>query len=114
MKKVWFTYGINEKGALSPYEFSYDNGASYDEMQMDRWGNYQPDAGTGLRVNQAFPYTHQDLDQASREARASVWNLTQIGMPSGSTINIDYEQDDYAYVQNKRAMADVPNHQHRR
>ncbi|MBL0048940.1 MAG: hypothetical protein IPP32_12685 [Bacteroidetes bacterium] len=49
-----------------------------------------------------FPYTEQDPYFENDYAQA--WTLTKIKLPSGGSINVDYESDDYAYVQNKRAM----------
>lgn len=49
-----------------------------------------------------FPYTSQVKTVA--DANAAVWALTKIHLPSGGTIDVNYEADDYAYVQNKRAM----------
>lgn len=34
---------------------------------------------------------------------AQAWNLTEIKLPSGGVIKVDYEADDYAYVQDKEA-----------
>lgn len=38
------------------------------------------------------------------DQNASAWNLKKIQLPSGGLINIDYEADDYSYVQDKQAM----------
>lgn len=37
------------------------------------------------------------------DAFAGAWNLSQIDLPSGATISVDYEADSYAYVQNRKA-----------
>ena len=34
---------------------------------------------------------------------AGAWNLKEIKLPSGGTIKMNYEADDYQYVQNKKA-----------
>ena len=47
-----------------------------------------------------FPYTEQDPTKLKPDA----WHLTQIGLPTGGTINIEYESDDYAYVEDKPVM----------
>jgi len=39
---------------------------------------------------------------------ASAWSLTKIQLPTGGTIEVEYEADDYAYVQNKPAMQMYP------
>src|SRR5690606_19062316 len=133
LKKVWFTYFDNTaKGALSPYEFTYGDvnhdgskivNPPYDIDNMDRWGNYQAvgpftdsspfNATDYVEPEQQFPYCNQFDDYTNntshavnntRAEDASAWNLTKIVMPSGGELNINYEADDYAYVQNLPAM----------
>ncbi len=116
LKKVWFTYLNNNKGALSPYEFDYNertvtggvtgainapSNPDFSTMQMDRWGNYKP------TYNVEYPYVDQASDitsNAARDINSSVWALKSILLPSGGKINVEYESDDYAYVQDKPAM----------
>lgn len=123
LKKVWFTYLGNEKGALSPYQFAYNSttgtntyqNPDYDLMQMDRWGNYQPDNVTEKRYNNENPYTLPSADYDENNAitgtdedlrnnAAGAWSLRQIILPSGGVVEVDYEADDYAYVQDERAQ----------
>lgn len=97
LKKVWFSYGSNQKGKFSPYEFNYSScNPDYNIGQVDRWGNYNP------HCTAANPYVCQNND--SIDYWASAWLLSQIILPSGGKINIEYESDDYAYVQDKPAM----------
>ncbi len=119
LTKVYFTYGTSNKSALSPYEFFYaDNshtsailGAgsggqnfNYDPRSIDRWGSYLPNNGSvvgstvGLN-NIEFPYSEQNKELA--DSYAAAWNLTQIKTPSGASIKITYEADDYGYVQDR-------------
>jgi len=112
LKSVWFTYNKNNKGKLNPYVFSYHqdaNGApisdynpSFNSTQSDRWGVYKDAASNpgGMR-NSDFPYSTQDSATAAKNA--SMWNLTDILLPSGGKMHVTYESDDYGYVQNKRA-----------
>lgn len=119
-----FTYAdYNHDGTTdSPYNPDY-NMRSY-----DRWGSYKPNPSgsscspvSGPLHNTDNPYTPQDTifsgssyfdaghpERTYADAYAVVWNLTSIDLPSGGSINIDYESDDYAYVQDKRAMQMVP------
>jgi hypothetical protein len=107
LKKVFFTYLNNDKGALSPYEFTYSNfNPDYRELLSDRWGYYKedvtvPGSGVNYRVGD-FPYVDQDKVKADKFAEA--WSLKQIKLPSGGLIKIEYEADDYQYVQDKKAM----------
>ncbi|MEM7573481.1 MAG: hypothetical protein AAF433_11295 [Bacteroidota bacterium] len=101
------TYASNERGEQNPYVFTYKlhpDGMTaalpYQPGMTDRWGNQRPKV-TGYLGPQLFPYTIQDRDLA--EDYCDVGNLTSIQLPSGGTIEVEYEPDDYAYVQDKRA-----------
>ncbi|MCB9262597.1 MAG: hypothetical protein H6607_09505 [Flavobacteriales bacterium] len=101
LKSVYFTYGSSEKGRTTPYTFVYSsNNPSYVLKGVDRWGNYSP-LNTNL-PNEEYPFTTQDKEDADNYAES--WCLTKVFLPSGGTIDIQYEADDYAYVQDKKAM----------
>lgn len=105
LESVYFTYGNSPKSKLNAYEFEYNNDiiANYDAKGYDRWGNYKPNNSPSNEPSNAeFPYTVQDYDIAKQ--RASVWSLERISLPSGGVIEVDLESDDYAFVQNKKAM----------
>ena len=110
LRKVFFTHLGNEKGKLSPYEFEYNGDGvgefDYDLLQMDRWGNYQPDDPNDYLVNTENPYTYQDAAYAANDIdnNMSAWCLNTIHLPSGGDITVEYEADDYQYVQDKQAM----------
>ncbi|MBI1308195.1 MAG: hypothetical protein GC181_16455 [Bacteroidetes bacterium] len=101
LKKIYFTYGNSKKGMLNAYKFTYDDqNASYHLLSYDRWGSYAPSGESP--TNAEYPYTTQDQELADNYA--SMWNLTKIELPSGGVIQVEYESDDYAYVQDRRAM----------
>jgi hypothetical protein len=92
---------------------------SYANQQSDRWGTYKPSwynhltgngNSNGMLTNSEFPYAIQEDDDATYDERklagllASMWQLNKITTPTGSTVSIEYEADDYGYVQNRRAM----------
>jgi hypothetical protein len=112
LKRVWFEYGLTQKGANHPYIFTYNNEynndvVSYANMQTDRWGTYKIVGNNPVGLtNEEFPYSTQV--KGSADAAASLWHIQSIVLPSGGKIEINYEADDYAYVQNKRAMTMVP------
>ncbi len=107
---IHFTHQYNKKGALSPYQFTYAVNKDYDLRTSDRWGTYQSEqydnTGNLLNHNDENPYVNQseDYTQTVRHLNASAWNLTKIELPSGGEINVKYEQDDYQYVQDRKAM----------
>lgn len=102
LKRIYFRYGNSDKSLLNPYEFNYQGGnPDYNFVQKDRWGNYKPSSDPNI-TNYEFPYVKQDAAEA--EINASAWHLTNIKLPSGGNLTINYEADDYSYVQDKRTM----------
>lgn len=89
---------------------------AYDEQQLNAWGYNQ---GTIVGQN-----AHDDMktwvDQTLENGEdiptgvgdqpydPAAWNLKVIKLPSGGEIHVQYEQDDYQYVQNKVAHVMVP------
>jgi len=108
LKKVWFTHYGSKRGELNAYNFEYNNTINgtepvYNLRASDRWGTYAPPTNNpDFEDNSDFPYTTQDPAEAAE--RAALWNLSRIDLPSGGHMEVTYEADDYAYVQNKEAM----------
>lgn len=108
LTKIYFTYQGSKKMQYSPYKFVYGYNPSYALKALDRWGTYSPITGSGANTplsspltNYDYPYTTQNKGLA--DLYASAWCLSSIQLPSGGKIVVEYEADDYAYVQNKRA-----------
>ena len=117
LKKIFFTYGNSFKAKWSPYVFHYDgNNPTYNLRGYNMWGGYKPSSQpTGVSLNNPFEiaengnlttveYPYVEQDKAKEDIYSSSWALTSIELPSGGVINVEYESDDYAYVQNKRAL----------
>ena len=105
LKKIFFTYGNSRSGELNAYKFHYDaSNQNYNIGHYDRWGNFQKNPSTHL-PNHEYPFVLQD-DNGENEA--SPWNLTNIDLPSGGKIEVTYEPDDYAWVQDRRAGQMMP------
>ncbi|PXY43159.1 hypothetical protein [Flavobacterium hydrophilum] len=124
LSKVYFTYKNSKMGKFTPYVFNYaskvtvnhennvkeyDLNVPYDMKAYDVWGNYKKsndiiDGKTlGNLSNAEYPF----VDQSDREAAdlyAATWLLKTIQLPSGGKIEVNFETDDYAFVQNKEAM----------
>jgi hypothetical protein len=101
LKKLYFTYRKSNMGKFTPYTFAYSKtNPDYNSKGYDIWGNYKPVAGT--LTNSEFPFVEQNKENA--DINASAWSLEKIGLPSGGTIRIKTESDDYKYVQNRKAM----------
>jgi hypothetical protein len=111
LKEVWFTFGNSNKGLLNPYKFSYADqdfdghmdaelNPDYDARNYDKWGNFKQNDPN--QPNVLYPYTVQDSLTAGKNA--AVFALSSIKTPTGGTLRVYYEADDYAYVQNRQAM----------
>lgn len=100
LKTLYFTYGKSYRGTHMAYKFNYDENTNYkyNPKNVDRWGAYK-DNGNEISTNN--PYVKQDKEV--RDKYASAWLLNSIELPSGSVMNVEYESDDYAYVQDQRA-----------
>lgn len=105
LKKIWFTYNGNNKAIRNRYQFNYTYNPDYNRTANDRWGNFKDPADNQLdgfsANNSDYPYALQEKNKA--DLNASAWSLSQINLPSGGSINVTYESDDYAYVQDRRA-----------
>lgn len=112
LKSIYFTYNgqnNNNRGKKNRYVFGYGNNPQYTPASTDRWGTYKPAAHnpadeTGLKglKNSLYPYALQGY-AATNNANASAWMLNKILLPSGGQMEIEYEADDYAFVQERRA-----------
>lgn len=117
LAKVYFTYGKSKRGKSNPYIFQYadpghigdgsntvvDNtyNASYDPKDVDRWGKHKPHGCSDFKKVQDDYYTSQANDGT---IRSNQWKLHTIDLPSGGRVMVEYESDDYAFVQDRRAM----------
>ncbi len=109
LEKVYFSYRNSNMGKYTPYVFNYDGlNESYSLKANDIWGNYKPNVGncspsSDNLTNPEFPFVNQD-DETDQDNNAGAWSLTSIDLPSGGTIQVEYESDDYQYVQDKHTM----------
>ena len=86
----------------------------YDPFSLDAWGNYRKDGPTRAGNMQAWLDQRDIEDYPTGEQYnwdPAAWQLKGITLPTGGQIQVQYEQDDYAYVQNKpvHAMASLAN-----
>jgi|GEM_PF-4996715 len=98
LKEVYFTYGNSQRSEDEGYRFEYNGlNPDYGIENQDHWGTY-----SNGYSNHIYPYTIQDgptIDQWS-----SAWCLTDIYTPMGGRTKVEYESDQYRYVQDDRAM----------
>lgn len=127
LKKLWFENDEIVNAKISPYVFNYNYPISptdvdyparysalenfgsglneipnYSAFDLDVWGNYQQ--GGGSRFQKMRPWVNQDPPPGFDPA---AWQLKVIGLPSGGEIHVQYDQDDYCYVQDQPAHAMV-------
>lgn len=111
LKKVFFTYKKSKMGKYTGYEFNYNENdplqnPDYNLKGYDCWGYYKENNGNCANTSPVsapeFPFVDQNQDD--QDKRAAVWCLKSIDLPSGGSINIEYESDDYQWVQNKKTM----------
>jgi hypothetical protein len=103
LDSIYFSYNGNFKGKRNPYVFTYNvKNPDYSIKAYDRWGNYKDAASNpGSVINADFPYAVQNKTIADENAGA--WMLSEIQLPSGGRMKVQYESDDYAFVQTRRA-----------
>lgn len=135
LKRVWFEYQGIVKNQISPYVFHYEyptaatpainyptvyaglemsatlnQNPDYNVLNSDAWGNYRDfsahkDPSKFGNLARFFPHVDQDPDP---DFDPAAHILKRIELPSGGEIHIQYEQNDYEYVQDKKAMMMVP------
>lgn len=106
---VKFKYNNSNRAEYSYYKFGYESSDEEDDAfenpnygftQNDRWGNYKPEPG-GVVKNKDFPYV--DQSDVNNDYYAAAWCLKTIITPTDGVIEVMYESDDYAYVQDQQA-----------
>ncbi len=98
-----FLTSFNGTDETSPPVGDVNQNPPYTPYALDMWGNYQANGDT--RHENHIPWVYQG-EQPVFDAAA--WNLKKITLPSGGEIHIQYEQKDYAYVQDKKALVMAP------
>ena len=124
LKKVYFTYRNSKMGKYSSYDFRYgdtnhdglysvgeiaNRNPNYNLKGYDIWGNYKPNdkaaQGCDLFDQLSAPeFNYVDQEDPNADNYTAAWTITDIELPSGGEIQVDYESDDYAYVQDKKPM----------
>ncbi len=120
LSRVYFTYRNSTRGSLNQYKFDYHQNnveenppyrsSTLDETdRTDCWGYYNSSI---VECAPSKPYVPQpnteneikNKVQSQNDIDVAAWSLKEITTPSGAIIEVDYEADDYAYVQDKKAM----------
>jgi hypothetical protein len=108
LKRIYFTYRKSKMGKYTPYDFNYANAnPDYNLKGYDTWGNYKPNNATTCGNNAtvgAAEYAFTEQNKSLQDQYAAAWTMSSIDLPSGGRIALQYESDDYAYVQDKHAL----------
>ncbi|MEM7162995.1 MAG: hypothetical protein AAF487_11220 [Bacteroidota bacterium] len=96
---------IGENDGYAQFEDHLASGlaenTTYNPLTVDAWGNYQPNPN---RYSNYEKWNDQSNDAVPNEDfDPAMWQLKKIILPSGGQIHIQYEQDDYAFVQHEVA-----------
>ncbi len=116
LDKVYFTYRGSYMGKHTPYVFNYadfdgdgvmEANPFYNMKAYDIWGCYKPNDGTSCNINSPlstseYPFVEQNRAAADDYTRA--WTLSSINLPSGGKMEVQFEADDYQYVQERKAL----------
>lgn len=128
LKKIYFTYRDSNMGKYTGYRFNYNeyqdgkdeytggnltigttnlNNPSYNIKGYDSWGKYKPSgavSGANTDPVTAAEFSFTEQNRSVQDPNASVWCLKKIYTPSGGQISVEYESDDYNYVQDRKAL----------
>ncbi|WP_346320985.1 hypothetical protein [Chitinophaga sp. YIM B06452] len=101
LRSVTFNYGSSTRGDRHPYTFNYKNqnepAAGFVQLASDRWGTFKNPTPYNGMLNDVYPYTMNTVPDR--------WLLNKIELPTGGAIEVNYEEDTYSYVQNRKAMS---------
>lgn len=98
------------------FDSNLSSNPNYDMKAYDVWGNYKPTPSdvsfsprNGNMSNAEFPFVDQmnrnpETNRNNADIYATAWHLRSVKLPSGGVIEVNYESDDYAHVQNKEVM----------
>lgn len=96
---------------LKKYQFSYINPELntmsqtpvFNNRNIDKWGNYIVGSDQEIDNNTYLTYTPKTYAAIGTYDPAA-WQLKRIFTPEGSEIRVNYESNEYKYVQNKPAQ----------
>ncbi len=87
-------YGKGGAGYSIDYSFSYKNNPDYHRAHFDRWGYYSSLGAPRWEIKSNYQINGR------HSSDAAAWSLTDIKLPTGADIQIDYENDHYHWAGN--------------
>lgn len=103
-KSLHTTFYNSTIGENYKYEFDYGtNNPSFNLENVDRWGDYKENINaSGNPINGLYPYKDKPYTKKDGLSVAP-WILQRVQLPSGGTLEFEYENRDYAHVKDKKA-----------
>ncbi len=92
--KSFTILGRNNVQTLPNYKFDYGFNPDYDKTKWDGWGAYSSQ-GTDAVTSHAA---------STVDADGAAWSLNKITTPMGSTIEVNYERDEYASISGNKIL----------
>ncbi|AYB29198.1 hypothetical protein [Chryseolinea soli] len=102
------TNPTNKEDVTKNYEglTTLDQNPPYSVFSSDAWGNYQAKGEEQFAARRHW--LNQQMASNVNGFDPAAWHLKGIKLPSGGEIHVQYEQDDYAYVQDQEAHVMAP------
>lgn len=89
------TLGRGGADIMPPIKLNYNRNVAYNSDQFDEWGYFKSDYRS--LVDEKFkPIVSSRRVTASSSASVDAWSLSGIKTPTGATININYEANQYS------------------
>ncbi len=111
LESIYSTFYNSNKGQDYKYEFKYGDennhqeNPKYDRANLDRWGDFKWNRNVnGIPIHQNYPFQDFLYTEEGSYIDNAPWCLKQIKLPSGATMNFNYEMRDYAYVEDEKAL----------
>lgn len=96
---------------LPSYTFNYygdckpEHNPAYDIHQVDQWGNYSKNAKAHNANNVDYYHRYTEYVKKEADENAKAFKLKSIQLPSGGSMEINYEANSYGYVQDQNPFA---------
>lgn len=94
LKSIRFL-GKNGASKMPDYKFNYIANHAFHPDDWDAWGSFRYG---WIGQNDRGPDKHTTPQDKGRADAAKAWSLEKIVTPTGGSIQIEYESDDYHYV----------------
>ncbi len=106
-KEIIDRYAFLGTGGDWPSYTASDENPAYSGFCVNAWGGYQGKLDGEKRRERQQPWMNQRSKSDIPKYDPAAWQLKQIILPSGGEILMQYEEDEYQYVQDREATTMV-------